>query len=243
MYHSVTFGSMNSFSDWHLVPESRPVIVMPDVKTVTVDVPGSDGILDLSESLTGYPIYTNRSGSIKFHVLNDIEPWQKTYARIARYLHGKKRTLILEDDPEYYYQGRMGITWTSNNNGTWSDIDISYNLEPYKYYYKTSVEENPGLYKEITVNNTTKTINLNNEWSVGNIPVVPEFILSNVTNTGVKITMFNAELGINKTVTINSNGTRKYYDMIISNISGSNTCTITIKGYGRVNIVFRRMAL
>lgn len=243
MYHSVTFGSMNSFSDWHLVPDSRPVIIMPEIKAVTVDVPGSNGILDLSESLTGYPVYSNRSGSIKFHVLNDIEPWQKLYARVAQYLHGKQRTLVLEDDPEYYYQGRMGIAWTSNNNGTWSDLEIKYDLEPYKYYYKTSVEEDPEMYKDITVNNTTKVLDLSNEYNIGSIPVVPEFVVSNISNTGIKITMLNAELGVNKTVSITSNGNKKYYDMIISNISGGNVCKITIQGYGKVNVVFRRMAL
>lgn len=243
MYHSITFDSMNTFSDWHLVPDSRPVIALPELKTSTVDVPGSAGILDLSESLTGYPLYSNRSGSMLFHVLNDVEPWQLLYSRIANYLHGKKRKVILEDDPEYYYQGRMTVTWTSNNNGTWSDVEIGYDLEPYKYYYITSIQEDPTLYKNITVNNNTKTISIAHMASIGSVPVVPEFVLSNVSSSGVHIVFTNQELNISKTVTANSSGTRKYYDMVISNMSGSNTCTIAFSGYGTVNVVFRRMAL
>lgn len=244
MYHSVTFGSKNSYADWHLVPDGRPVIAMPEVKTTMVEIPGSSGVLDLSESLTKYPIYSNRSGSITFHVLNDIEPWQRIYSNIATYLNGHERTLILDDDPEYYYKGRYAVEWTHNNDGTWSDVEISYSLDPYKYYFQTSVQEAPSLYKDIQVSdNTGITRHLANEWSIGTIPVVPEFIVSNVSGSGVNITLLNAELLINKTVTINSNGDYKFYDMIFSNNSGANICNLTIRGYGKVNIVFRRMAL
>ncbi len=243
MYHSVTFGSMNSFSDWHLVPDGRQVIEMPEMKTTIVDIPGSSGILDLSESLTHYPIYKNRTGSLNFHVINDIEPWHITCSRIANYLHGKQQTLILEDDPDYYYQGRMTMSWKPSNDGKWPSVEIKYDLDPYKYYYQTSIEECPELYKNISVNNTTKVIDLSDEWSIGSVPVVPEFILTGVSGSGTTIRLVNYELGIDKTVTINSNGTRKYYDMVISNISGGNTCRITISGKGTVNIVFRRMSL
>jgi phage-related protein len=243
MYHSVTFGSKNSYADWHLVPDGRPVVVMPELKTVTVDVPGSYGILDLSESLTGYPIYSNRSGSIKFHVLNDIAPWQKTYEEIARYLHGKIRTMILEDDPNYYYNGRFTVTWTSNNDGSGSDVEIGYDLEPYKYYVQTSVEEDPDTYSNIQVSGQQKIIYFGRESLVNENPIIPEFVVSNVSGSGLNLNLINAELGINKTFNITSNGNRKYYNLILSNISGSNTCNLTISGYGKVNVVFRRLAL
>lgn len=243
MYHSVTFGSKNSYADWHLVPDSRPVIVMPEAKITTVDVPGSNGILDLSETLTKYPLYSNRTGSIKFHVLNDIEPWQIIYSNIANYLHGRKNTLTLEDDPNYYYEGRYKVAWTSNNNGTWSDVEISYDLSPFKYYNQTSVQEDPDLYKNIVINGSSKTIKLANELTIGTVPVVPEFVVSNISGNGITLNFTNAELNISKTVSFTSNQTAKYYDIIFSNISGGNVCNLTFSGYGKVNIVFRRMSL
>ncbi len=243
MYHSVTFGSKNSYADWHLVPDGRPLVVMPELKTVTVDVPGSNGILDLSESLTGYPLYSNRSGSIKFHVLNDVVQWQKTYEEISRYLHGKVRHMILEDDPHYYYNGRYTVTWTSNNDGSGSDIEIGYDLEPYKYYILNSIEEDPDTYDNITVSGSSKTLYLGRESIVTENPVIPEFVISNISSTGISLALTNTELDISKTVNISSNGNRKYYDMVFSNISGSNTCNLVISGYGKVSVIFRRMAL
>lgn len=243
MYHSVTFGSMNTFSDWHLVPDSRPVVAMPERKIVTVEVPGSNGILDLSESLTGYPVYNNRQGTMKFHVLNDMESWERIYERMSNYIHGKKTTMTLEDDPEYYYEGRYTVKWTSNNDGTWSDVEIGYDLEPFKYFYLTSVQEDPSFYKGIVASNTAKTLDFSKEYTIGTVPVIPEFVMSNVSGSGTTLAFVNAELNINKTVAITSNGNRKYYDMVISNISGGNTCTLTISGTGTVNVVFRRMSL
>jgi len=133
MYHSVTFGNKNSYSDWHLVPDSRPVIVMPEQKKEVVDVPGGNSVIDMSMSLTKFPIFNRRSGSLRFHVLNGYRNWKDLYEEIAMYLHGQKMNMLLEDDPNFYYTGYFSVNWTSNNDGTWSDIEIGYDLEPYKY--------------------------------------------------------------------------------------------------------------
>lgn len=128
--HSVIFGDKNSYDDWHLVPTSRPVINPPEVKTEYVDILGMDGSIDFTEVLGGVK-YKNRTGSIEFLVLNDYVEWHVLYNKILTYLHGKKMRLILEDDPMYYYEGRMSVNqWKSNKNN--STIVINYNLSPYK---------------------------------------------------------------------------------------------------------------
>ena len=244
MYHSVTIGSMNTFSDWHLVPDSRPVIALPETKTVTVDIPGSNGILDLSESLTHYPLYNNRSGTLTFHVLNDYTPWDVLYHRIANYLHGRRRTLVLEDDPMYYYIGRYAIEWTSNNDGTWSDVAINYELDPYKQFIQTSIQEDSRLYENISVSNTTVNRNLTGDRTIGEIPVIPEFIATVPNGSTMTVTLTNHELGISELKkTINSSGTWKFHDLIFSNMRGDNPLFLKISGRGSLNVLFRRQAL
>ena len=242
MYHSVIIGSKNTFSDWHLVPASRPVIAMPAIRTNYIDVPGMNGVLDLTEALTKYPTYENREGTLDFHVLNDHENWKDIYHKIAKYLHGQRRTLKLEDDPDFYYEGRFSIErWESNNNGTWSDVSINYYLDPYKYYKKLSTEENASLYSNISVNSSSVTKNFGGTGTIGDMPVVPTIVASSVGNTGVTITFTNSELGIsNLSKTISSNGTRKFYDMVFSDLSGSNTCKLVVNGIGTISISFRR---
>ena len=139
MYHSVTFGDKNTYDDWHIVPSSRPLFSMPSVKEKYIDLPGSDGSIDLSEAITGYPVYANRTGSMEFIVLNGYGQWYDRYSEIADYLHGKYMLAFLEDDPNWYYIGRFSLNeWRSEKD--WSRIVINYNVEPYKWSFVTTNE-------------------------------------------------------------------------------------------------------
>lgn len=104
MYHSITFGTKNTWDDWHLIPTSRPVFNPPSVKTNLIEIPGGDGALDLTTALAGRPLYKNRTGSIEFFVENDFRDWAVLYSEIMVYLHGQKMRAVLEDDPSYYVQ-------------------------------------------------------------------------------------------------------------------------------------------
>ena len=86
----------------------------------------------MSQSLTGYPVYQNRTGSIEFIVMNDFKPWHMAYSDIMDYLHGQKLRAVLEDDPEYFYEGRFTVNvWKSEKD--WSRITIDYDVGPYKW--------------------------------------------------------------------------------------------------------------
>lgn len=158
MYHSLNFEMLppkigramkfNTYKDLFLVPTSRPVINPPTVKTKQIEVPGANGIIDLTESLTPYPVYNNRQGSIEFAVLNEKKlsggkemQWQTLYSKILNMIHGRRAKVILEDDPGWYYEGRWAVNnWTSNADGTWSNITLDYDLYPYKLSVYDSIE-------------------------------------------------------------------------------------------------------
>lgn len=139
MYHSITFGNKNTWDDWHLIPSTRPVFNPPETKTHYVDIPGANGQIDLTESLTGYPVYENRTGSIEFYVANGYEDWSILYSKIMNYLHGKRMRATLEDDRYFYYEGRFEVNkWTSDK--WYSKITIDYDVYPYKKEPNTSLE-------------------------------------------------------------------------------------------------------
>ena len=88
--HSISFGNVkavteggktydtfeviaNTWTDWHLIPSSRPSVVPPTIVTKYVEIPGADGVLDLSNFLTGRPTYGQRQGSFSFVVDNHIK--------------------------------------------------------------------------------------------------------------------------------------------------------------------------
>ena len=152
MYHSLNLelvpshgdGSLkfNTYDDLYLVPTSRPVIAPPSVNTKSIEIPGANGTLDLTESLTPYPTYQNRTGSIEFAVLNDKMHWAHLYSKILNYVHGRHGKVILEDDPNWFYEGRWAVSdWTSNSDGTWSTVSLEYDLKPYKLAISSSIDD------------------------------------------------------------------------------------------------------
>jgi len=147
MYHSVIFGDKNTWDDWHLVPETRPVINPPEPKFSKVDIPSGDGDLDLTNALSPYTYYNNRTGSIDFIVVNDMycqvdheKEWYMRYTEIMNYLHGKKMRMILEDDKQYFYEGRFSVNqWESDVH--YSKITIDYDVTPYKWNLFSSLDD------------------------------------------------------------------------------------------------------
>ena len=243
MYHSVTFGSMNTFSDWHLVPDGRPVIVMPEPKTVTVDIPGRNGILDLSESIRKFPVFKNREGTLKFHVLNDYGDWAVRYSRIANYLHGKELEVTLEDEPGWFYKGRVKIAnWTSNNDGTWSDIEFGYNLQPYKLSESTTTTDawkwDPfsfldGViigtqFKEIALTSSVDWVEFDMKDFIGSMPVSPTIIVEE-SSRGVTLEFINEELSLDITKSDLRVGTYIWPEVILTNMSNNNDVRIRLK--------------
>ena len=58
------------------------------------------------------------------------ERWAAVYRSLVKFLHGRRHTVILEDDPNYVYTGRLSVNeWQSVQHN--SLISIDYVLEPF----------------------------------------------------------------------------------------------------------------
>lgn len=135
MYYSPTIGGINLYDRWGLMPLARPWFNPPPVKTTVIEVPGASGVVDLSEALTGAPTYGNREGEWTFLIDREknSNPWYETYSDILNSIHGQFLQVSLEDDPDWYYEGRFSVSnWTSYTDGSGNGITISYSVGPYK---------------------------------------------------------------------------------------------------------------
>lgn len=139
----------NTWEDWGLVPDSRPTLSSPSPKTNAVDNNSINGVLDLTFKRMRYPLFGNREGSFTF-IYNPLfqaingksKPWLVIYTEMHNFLHGRRLRMILEDDPEYYYDGTFKIeNWASNNDGTGSTVTIGYSVEPYKMSVLSSLNK------------------------------------------------------------------------------------------------------
>lgn len=138
--NGVTFGNKHSYKDWGLLLKSRPVITPPKAKTVYIDIPGSDGVIDLTESLTGDVQFNNRTIKCEFVVIDARIRWANIYSEIMDYLHGQKLRVRFDEDPTYYYEGRLQVNEWKSDKVT-STITIEGNVEPYKYELFSSTED------------------------------------------------------------------------------------------------------
>lgn len=125
----------NSWEDLDLIPINPPIFSPPPLKEVLIDVPGSNGIIDLSDFSTGSPLYSNRTGSFEFYVINksgNKNYWSEIYSKILYFLNKKEVYAILDDDKYYYYKGKFYINDFKSDKIA-SKIVINYNVYPYKY--------------------------------------------------------------------------------------------------------------
>lgn len=136
--HSVTFESLdgevrkNTWDDWYLIPMSRPTMSIPGAQNKFVEIPGMDGSYDISDYLRDDTAFTDRSGSFEFVVDNEHADWLTIYRDIITFLHGQRFRMILQDDPDWYYEGRFTMgEWKSEPAR--SQVTISYRVSPFKH--------------------------------------------------------------------------------------------------------------
>lgn len=133
----VLFGDKHSYYEWGLILQAKE-IQAPEPKINQIELEGRDGVLDLSDFF-GEVKYKNRSLSFQFAKM-DIhqEGFLALFSVVQNALHGKVMEVILDDDPSYFYKGRVTINeWKSEKN--LGQIVIEVDAEPYKYKVQETV--------------------------------------------------------------------------------------------------------
>lgn len=265
MYHSIIIDtssspsfnmikSINTYDDWFLIPESRPTISNPPLQSSYIDVPGASGSIDASEWLTGFPLYGDREGDLVFYVENDHGSWINRRNNINAAIHGRKAKILLEDEKDYFYKGRLSVNdWSSEKN--WSKLTIHYRFEPFKYSMSSSNrwkwdpfnfeigKTHDGLYG----NKASGT----HYFSGGDLPTYPSYGYITLKTgptpsapvTTATINFINYELGINTTVVVNLRRRTLFPNLLFSNLSGTNLVRVDITGNGIVDfdVTFRSL--
>lgn len=106
----------------------------PEPKTYTVDIPGGNGTIDLTEALTGDVSYENRSQEFTFDVLYP-DDFEKTKTKIMNFLHGRAYDYTMTMDPGYTYHGRFTVEsfeHTAYANGIVGEIKVKIEANAYK---------------------------------------------------------------------------------------------------------------
>lgn len=107
----------------------------PEPKIYTVDIPGGDGVIDLTQSLTGDVAYENRQQEFSFMVVNP-DSFERVKTDVSNFLHGKSFDYQMTMDPGYTYHGRFTVTEYSHTLYSYPGLvgifSIKIDADPYK---------------------------------------------------------------------------------------------------------------
>lgn len=153
----VQFGNYHSFYEWGLILSSKE-INRAEPKIKHIEIEGSDGVLDLTE-FSGEVKYKNRTLLFNFKKANIVQDgYLALYSLVQNKIHGKVMNVILDDDPNYYYRGRVSINdWKSDKNIGLIVVEVD--AEPYKYKLtETVVTQAVTDSVTVTLSNTRKRV-------------------------------------------------------------------------------------
>lgn len=125
----VKFGNYHSYNDFSLILSAK-TIGTPSPKTEEIDIPGGDGVLDLTEFF-GEVKYENRPLSFEFSTIVPQDEFMDLFTRVQNALHGQKMQIVLDDDAEWAYFGRIAVSeWKAEKSI--GKLTIDCDCEPYK---------------------------------------------------------------------------------------------------------------
>lgn len=104
-----TLNGKHTWKNYGLVVSNTDMVGMPKPKTLIVEIPGSSKRLDLTEALTGRCEYEGRTLSFTLGGIGKIESWAGRLRAFLDEIHGKHVKVILDSEPEYYFEGRAEV--------------------------------------------------------------------------------------------------------------------------------------
>ena len=124
----LTIGGLHTFRDLGLVLIEE-TIGSPEVQTYTVEVPGRNGLLDLTEALNGEVAYKNRTCTWKFADWREYGARTNALVAAMNWLHGRKLDFVLDDRSEYTGTGRF--TAELENHRGYTYLTLTADCEPF----------------------------------------------------------------------------------------------------------------
>lgn len=153
----VKFGGLHSFYEWGLLLSSKE-IGSPEIKEKKVDVEGADGHLDYTEYFGGVKF---GSRTLKFDFSKgSVSPmaFLALVSKIQDAVHGRRLVVALDDDPDWYYQGRCRVSDFTHEKGI-AKVTIEVDAEPYKLKkVATVVTKEVAESGRITLHNSRKPV-------------------------------------------------------------------------------------
>ena len=229
IFLSVSINDIDMLKTYKMALKDRHCVQPPTPKTHYQDIPGADGSLDLSEATTGRITFNRRTITLNFGCGYSIDRWPVVFSEIMEKFHGKVGKLIFDDDPEYYYSGRMTVS-DYNRIRTLGTFTITVDADPYKYELTAGDEEwlwDP-LDLDLGVIREYKDLTVSGELEL-EIPGTEKWIIPDIVVSADMTVTFQGQGYALKA------GTNRIYSIVIK--PGDNL--LIFKGTGTVSVKYR----
>lgn len=124
----VKFGNYHSFDSWGLIL-SEHEISPPQPKEKKIEIEGADGDIDYTEYF-GSVKYGKRKLKFDFSVHMQPKAFMQKMSDIMGAIHGQRMQIILDDDPDWHYTGRVKVTDFTNKKGV-GKITVEVDADPW----------------------------------------------------------------------------------------------------------------
>ena len=152
----VKFDNLHTYNDFSLILSLKKIGV-PQPKTELLEVPGADEMLDFTEFF-GDVKFDNRKLGFEFTTLVPQSKFMTLFSRIQNALNGKRMKIVLDEDPDFYYSGRVSVKeWLADQSI--GKITIECDCDPYKLKKdKTVVTNIVSVEKTVVLSNLRKHV-------------------------------------------------------------------------------------
>lgn len=148
---TISINGTNLYQTDHIILENVD-IEMPQAKISKVSIPGRNGDLDMSEALTGYVMYENRTITVQLGI-GGKDAYIKKNSILMNYVG--KIVKVSFSHISGHYKGRCTVKSIEIDNALHTTVVLVFDCEPFRY------EDAPTI-KNVTLNGQTMTITCHN---------------------------------------------------------------------------------
>ncbi len=132
MARAFTFGAYNTAADWGSTLTAKE-LPAPEPKTCYVSLDGVSGTLDLTEALSGGPVYEDREVKASFVCSEGSYPERDALlGRIRAAVHGRRVRITEPDDTGHYFMGRVRLT-DVREHAAYLEYTLEAVCDPWRY--------------------------------------------------------------------------------------------------------------
>ncbi len=230
-----TGEEFHTIDDWDLTITNRDYIGTPNQETGYIDIPGRNGFIDISETLSGRRIFKDRQINISLGGIRPRANWDLVVSDLRNKIHGETVHVIFDNDISHFWVGRIYLQRYNRSGKVGTFVLSMPKADPYKYNIMESSD--PWLWDPFSfvdgVIQSLGDIVVSGSATVsipsGTMEVSPVFLVANITSGTFTVT-YN---GTAYTLTAGSN---RHPEIIVN---GSEEVDLTFTGSATVSIVYR----